>query len=77
MSTKASIFLTEDNEHWYHDYIDDCVTIEMSKDNIQEDYSDECDIVLEIKPGSEIYRILQIMRGMSNKNKKAKGVIDE
>ena len=34
MSTKATIFLTEDNEHCYEEVIDDTIIMEFSKDNI-------------------------------------------
>ena len=33
MSTKATIFLTEDNEHCYEEVIDDTIIMEFSKDN--------------------------------------------
>jgi len=61
MSTKCSLFLTGDNEHWYHDVSDDSFTIEIDRENIAEDYSDKDDIVLEIKEGSQLWDCLMHM----------------
>ncbi len=33
MSTKNTILLSEDNEHWYHDCSDDSLVIEIHKKN--------------------------------------------
>ena len=61
MSTKCSLFLTEDNEHWYHDVMDDSFTIEIDKKNLQDDFSDSDDIILEIKEGSQLHECLMHM----------------
>ena len=63
MSTKTSIFLTKDDEHWYSDCgeplnkKDDAITLEFSKKNVRIDINDEDDIVLTItNPDCEIYK---------------------
>lgn len=63
MSTKGSILLTKDNEHWYYDYSDDSITLEISRDNIQADYSDTEDIIIEIKEGCDLWKYLEEMQG--------------
>lgn len=62
MSTKASIFLTRDNEHWYYDFIDDSITLEINRHNIQGDYSDSQHLVLEIKRGCDLWKHLKEFR---------------
>lgn len=72
MSTKSSLFLTKDNEHCYSDcndphydekgtFIGDTITLEMSKQNIEIICNDEEDLVIEIKPGSELYEFIKLM----------------
>lgn len=69
MSTKSTIFLTNDNEHCYSDcslenydkdkkYIGDSIILEMSKKNVDLIYNDHEDIIVEIKPGNELYEII-------------------
>ncbi len=63
MSTKGSIFLTKDNEHWYHDCNDNSITVEISRKNIQAYYSDDNDdVVIEIKEGCDLWNYLNEMR---------------
>lgn len=62
MSTKSSILLTKDNEHWYYECTDESITIEISKENIQADYSDKQDLVIEIKPNCDLWRYLMEIR---------------
>ena len=59
MSTKATIFLTEDNEHCYEEVIDDTIIMEFSKDNIKIMCDDELDLIIEIKKGSELYKLIK------------------
>ena len=70
MSTKSSLFLTKDNEHCYFDCNDPhydkkgnligyTITLEMSKQNIEIVCNDEEDLVIEIKPGSELYEFIK------------------
>ena len=63
MSTKSSLFLTENGEHWYYDFIDDSITIEVSRDSLQGDYSDKDDILLEIKKDCDLWKYLSEFRG--------------
>lgn len=67
MSTKSSIILTEDNEHWYTDCSEpladnpyrDAITLEFSKRNVRVDLNDEEDIVITVtNPDCEIYKVL-------------------
>lgn len=68
MSTRSTIFLTKDNEHCYHElgipyfdenkqYIGTSIVLEMAKYNIEILINDNEDLVIEIKPGSELYKI--------------------
>lgn len=79
MSTKATIFLTNDhNEHLYTDcqspckdeegkYIGDSMTLEISKENIKILYNDDEDIIIEFNnPNSEIYKYLLKTKGELN-----------
>lgn len=71
MSTKSSLFLTKDNEHCYTDssdpnfkgdeYIGDTITLELAKKNIKIISNDDDDLIIEIKPGSELYEIIKRM----------------
>lgn len=63
MSTKSSIFLTNDNEHCYvetNSYTDDQMDIfmEFSKKNIEIILNDDEDLVIKIKGGTEIHKII-------------------
>lgn len=67
MSSKSTIILTEDNEHWYNDGSEpladnpyrDAITLEFSKRNVRLDLNDSEDIVITVtNPDSEIYKIL-------------------
>jgi hypothetical protein len=67
MSTKSSIILTNDNEHWYKDCAEplssnpykNAITLEFSKKNIRVDLNDEEDLVITVtNPDCEIYKIL-------------------
>ena len=55
MSTKSTVILTNDNEHIYHECIDDSYVLEFSKKNIDIDINDEEDLVISINPGSDLY----------------------
>lgn len=65
MSTKSTILLTNDNEHWYKDSSEilsngeASITLEFSKKNIRIDLNDEDDLIITItNPDSEIFKIL-------------------
>jgi len=57
MSTKSTILLTDDNEHWYFDCMDcpDSIILEFNKDNI-EFHDDDISITVEIMPGTDLYK---------------------
>lgn len=71
MSTKSTIYLTEDNEHGYYEmlnpayknnrYIGNSIIIEFKKKNIKILDNDDEDLEIEIYPGSEIYEIVKKM----------------
>ena len=61
MSTKASLLLTKDNEHWFYDYSDDTFSIEINRENISNDYSDKESINLELKEGSQLWECLKYL----------------
>lgn len=77
MSSKSTIFLTDDwNEHCYEDcsqpnfdsnknYIGDTITIEMAKENISVVCNDIMDLVVEIKPGCELYQYISKLKDAS------------
>ena len=70
MSTKSTIFLTKDDEHFYSDcshpisskngeYLGDVLILEMSKKNINILVNDNEDLIIEIfNAESELYEIL-------------------
>lgn len=66
MSTKSTIILTNDNEHWYSDCSEplaenpyrDIITLEFSKRNVRIELNDDEDIVISlVNPDSEIYKL--------------------
>ena len=70
MSTKSTIILTEDNEHWYEDcseYLETkegktefAITLEFSKKNIEILINDTEDLVIFLNnPDSEIFKEFQ------------------
>ncbi len=70
MSTKSTIILTNDNEHWFNDCNEpltkvgepykDAITLEFSKKNIRIDLNDDDDLVITIiNPNCEIYDIIK------------------
>ena len=69
MSSKSTIILTEENEHWYKDgsdYIDSdsgeskrTIIMELSKSNVEIICNDSEDLVLRfINPDCELYKII-------------------
>lgn len=80
MSTKSSIILTSQNEHWYMDSSEpledqngerkDAITLEFSKENIRIDTNDNEDLIITItNPDSQIYELFESM-WMQRFNKK-------
>ena len=70
MSSKATIFLTNDNEHCYFECNEQITTkegknksaivVEFDKKNISVDYENETDLVLTINnPDSDLYKIFE------------------
>lgn len=49
MSTKSTIILTNENEHIYHEGVDNTIVLEFSKKNIGILINDDEDLVIEIK----------------------------
>lgn len=74
MSTKSTIFLTNDNEHCYketsepnydgnNNFIGFTIIMEFDKKN-NINILEDCfsDLIIEIKPGSEIYNIIKSIK---------------
>lgn len=65
MSTKSSIILTNDNEHWYVELSqldamgEPDIILEFDKKNIKIDTDDSDDLILILKPGCELYNIIK------------------
>lgn len=69
MSTKSSIILTKDNEHWYEEFSqidpvtgDPEIILEFDKKNIEIDTDNNNDLILILKPGCELYQIIKRIR---------------
>ncbi len=65
MSTKQTLILTDDDEHWYSDCSEalseseDAITIEFNKKNIRIDVNDDnCIILTIINPNCELYKLI-------------------
>ncbi len=58
MSTKSSIFLTEDDEHCYFEHFDGTIVLEMDKKNIEILENDEFNLIIEIKPDCELFKLI-------------------
>lgn len=55
MSTKASYFLTDKNEHWYFDFSDNSITIEIDLHSIEQVYFRQDFFEIIIKKESCLY----------------------
>lgn len=77
MSSKSTLFLTEDNEHFYEEcnsphykqapynaenFEGYTLVLEMNKRNVKVVCNDDEDLILEIEPGSQLYKLLLKMR---------------
>ena len=64
MSTRSSIFLTNDNEHCYYELAenDEPIYLEMSKQNIEIEINDDNDFVVRIKPNTELYKLISSIK---------------
>ena len=73
MSTKSSLFLTSDNEHWYEEtnephynalgeFIGYTIVMEFDKTNTKIVMDDNQDIMLEITPSTELYELIKKMK---------------
>ena len=64
MSTKSTILLTKDNEHWYRDGTE--ITLEFSKRNVWVDLNDDEDIIITVtNPDCKIYEVLGDLNNVS------------
>jgi len=72
MSSITTKFITKDNEHCYEDvnesyykddkFIGNVITIEMNKKNIEIICNNENELIVEIKPGSELYEHIKSLK---------------
>lgn len=71
MSSKSTIILTDDNEHWYSDCSEvlqrqnfkDAITLEFNKKNIRIDLNDSDSLVITIiNPNCELYDLLNNLK---------------
>ena len=73
MSTKSSLFLTSENEHWYEEtnephhnalgeFIGYTIVMEFDKTNTKIVMDDNQDIMLEITPSTELYELIKKMK---------------
>lgn len=71
MSTKSTLFLTDDNEHCYYEHAGEKydkdgnfigweIEMEISKKNV-EIFEDEDSVILTFKPGTDIYKYIKLM----------------
>ncbi len=61
MSTKATILLSDHNEHWYHDCNDGSITLEIDDEHeIEKD--DGCNFVT-IKKGTALHAVIMELWG--------------
>lgn len=58
MSTKSTILLSKDNEHWYEEGIDGSIVLEIERKHIE--YMNEDDIIYCIKQGTPLHRAISI-----------------
>ena len=65
MSTKNTIILTEDNEHWYEDCNDREITVGIDANNISNtELSEDGSVTIHLKPNCHLSRI--IIKALSN-----------
>jgi hypothetical protein len=64
MSSKTTIFLTEDNEHCYLDgsQPDRPLVLEMSDENIVILVNDNDGVVIQIRPNCQLYEIIKKLK---------------
>ena len=77
MSSKGTLFLTNDNEHFYDEcsephytkepyiaenFIGYTIYLELDKSNINIELNNETDLIISIKPGSELYDLMMKMK---------------
>lgn len=60
MSTKSTIILSDANEHWYHDCIDDTITLEIGREHAIE--IDEEGTFVTIKKGTALFNAISRKR---------------
>lgn len=72
MSTKCSLILTDDDEHWHEDvsepnykegkFIGNTIYIEMNKKNIKILQNDDNFLIVEVKAGSQLYESIKTIQ---------------
>ncbi len=72
MSTKSSIFLTKDNEHCFFEtseplyengkFLGETIYLEMDKKNVDLVCNDETNIIVSIKPNTELHSIISDLK---------------
>ena len=62
MSSRGTILLTEDNEHFYHDCNDDTVILEFDGKNINIRCNDIDDLIVEIKPNNQLHKLFTLIQ---------------
>lgn len=60
MSSKGTIFLSKDDEHWYHETMDDTVELEINLENMDDFWFDEAtnSISITIKADCDLRRYI-------------------
>lgn len=62
MSTKSTIFLTNDNEHCYIELLDNEIVMEFDKKNIDILINDDEELVIAIKNNTELHKLIGLIK---------------
>ena len=54
MSTKSTIFLTDENEHCYIEHVTNTIVLEINKTSFQVLWDDSDNLIIEFKENSQI-----------------------
>ena len=66
MSSKSSIFLSDHNEHWYHEHADGSYVLEFDKAHGRESDGDG-GLIITVRPGSPLWREIHAIDHTANK----------